>query len=392
MRNEVMQVKKRFSIQRFLSNEGSSGVILIIAAALGIIMANSPLKTIYTTVLGAGFKIDTQYFYLALTTTKFINYVLMSIFFFVVGMEIKREMTTGHLSSIKKAVAPFAAALGGMIIPALIFLAIADEKYRHGWAIPMATDIALAVGVLSLLGNRVSLGMKTFLLALAVVDDLGAITIIALFYSKGVSVGWLVAGLILTGAFYFLTRTQSTPRIVVALIVFLIWYSFYRSGVHATVAGVLMGLTLAHNDELEERLHPWTSYVIIPIFAFANAGVTISASALGNALTSSLGIAVMAGLILGKPLGIIAFSKIATGLRLAQMPSYQGKFALVGAGSAAGIGFTVAIFIAQLSFEDQARQELAIIAVIIASVVSGLLSVALNRLSPTQHEMREESL
>ena len=385
-------MKRRFSIQRFLSHEGSSGVVLIAAAAIGIIMANSPLKEIYSNVMSAGFTIDTEYFYLALTTTKFINYILMSLFFFVVGMEIKREMTTGHLSSVKKSIAPFAAALGGMLIPALIFLAIVDEDSRHGWAIPMATDIALAVGVLALLGDRVSLAMKTFLLALAVVDDLGAITIIAIFYSKGVSVTWLISGCIGAVAFYFLTRSPSKPRPIVALLVCLIWYCFYRSGVHATVAGVLMGLTLTQNDELEERLHPWTSYAIIPIFAFANAGVTISASALGDAFTSSLGIAIMAGLILGKPLGIIAFSKLATALKVAQMPSYKGRFALLGTGSAAGIGFTVAIFIAQLSFEDQARQDLAIIAVIIASLVSGLLSVALNRLSPRQDEVREESL
>jgi len=369
-------MKRRFSVQKFLDYEGSSSAILMSAALLGMAFANSPVADTYTRFLNAGFTLENPYLFL--TTTKVINYISMSFFFFVVGMEIKRELTSGHLSTLKKAVAPFMAALGGMIVPALIFIAIVDSSLHRGWAIPIATDIALAVGVLAIAGSRVSLAMKTFLLALAVIDDLGAIAVIALFYSQSLAPWWLILAGVAALAFYFVSRSTLSHPVILGALVILIWYGFYRSGVHPTLSGVVLGFLVSGNEELEEKLHPWTSYLIIPLFAFANAGVAFSISEIGKVMTSALGIAIFCGMVVGKPLGIIAFTKGAAALNLAETPERSHRFSLLATGSAAGIGFTVAIFIAQLAFANKELQNQAILAVIIASVVSALLSVLFN--------------
>jgi NhaA family Na+:H+ antiporter len=367
----------RSPIRKFLQQESSSGIVLLIGAVFGLLFANLPTRDIYDRVLSAGFTIDQGFFYLSLTTTKTINYLLMSLFFFVVGMEIKREVVSGHLSSVKKATAPFVAAIGGMAIPAIIYLAIVGKEGSHGWAIPVATDIALAVGVLALMSSRVSFAMKTFLLALAVIDDIGAIAIIAFFYTDDLALNWLVTGLA-TFAYILLSYMKNfSHRFITVVLAFLLWYSFYRAGIHPTLAGVLLGFALPQSEALEERLHPWSSFLVVPIFALANTGVEVSLDSIKSAATSSIAIAIFVALVIGKPLGIFAFAKIFTKLKLAESPEQNGKLDLVATGSAAGIGFTVSIFIAKLAFKEQSLQDLAIVAVIFASLVSALLSFAL---------------
>jgi NhaA family Na+:H+ antiporter len=376
------------TLRKFLQQESSSGILLILGAALGLILANAPTADIYNRILGADFTVDQGFFYISLTTAKVINYLLMSLFFFVVGMEIKRELLSGHLSSIKKAAAPFLAALGGMAVPALIYLAIAGEEGSKGWAIPVATDIALAVGVLALLGSRVSFAMKTFLLALAVIDDIGAIAIIAFFYADDLALNWLLVGA-LTFAYIFVSYVKGfSSRFVTGFLALLLWYSFYRAGIHPTLAGVLLGLALPQSEKLENSLHPWSSFLVIPIFALANTGVEISTKSINDALNSSIALAIVVALVVGKPLGIFIFTKVFSCLKLSESPEQNGKLDLVATGSAAGIGFTVSIFIAKLAFKEESLQDLAIVAVIFASVVSAFLSFILFK-SPLNRRIRE---
>lgn len=376
------------TMRTFLQQESSSGILLILGAALGLILANAPTADLYNSLLDSSFTIDFSHFYLSLTLLKFINYLLMSLFFFVVGMEIKRELLSGHLSSLKKAAAPFLAALGGMAVPALIYLAIAGKEGSNGWAIPVATDIALAVGVLALLGTRVSFAMKTFLLALAVIDDIGAIAIIAFFYADDLALNWLLVGA-LTFAYIFLSYVKGfSNRFVTGFLALLLWYSFYRAGIHPTLAGVLLGLALPQSEELENRLHPWSSFLVIPIFALANTGVEISTKSINDALNSPIALAIVVALVVGKPLGILIFTKVFARLKLSESPEQNGKLDLVATGSAAGIGFTVSIFIAKLAFKDESLQDLAIVAVIFASVVSAFLSFILFK-SPLNKRVRE---
>ena len=376
------------TMRKFLQQESSSGILLIIGAALGLVLANAPTADSYNSLLDSSFTIDISHFYLSLTLLKFINYLLMSLFFFVVGMEIKRELLSGHLSSIKKAAAPFLAALGGMAIPALIYLAIAGKEGSNGWAIPVATDIALAVGVLTLLGSRVSFAMKTFLLALAVIDDIGAIAIIAFFYADNLALNWLLTGALAFLYIYLSYLKGFSNRFITGALAVVLWYSFYRSGIHPSLAGVLLGLALPQSEKLETRLHPWSSFLVVPIFALANTGVEISTESIKSALSSTIALAIVVALVVGKPLGIFIFTKVFTRLKVSESPEQNGKLDLVATGSAAGIGFTVSIFIAKLAFKEESLQDLAIVAVIFASVVSALLSMALFK-SPFNRRIRE---
>lgn len=382
-------MKSLYVLRDFLRQEGASGFVLIAAAILGMALANSPLSDNYREALSSGFKIETSYFYLSLTVAKTINYLLMSIFFLLVGMEIKRELISGHLSSLKKAAAPFAAAIGGMLIPALIYLAIVKGEAARGWAIPMATDIALAVGVLSIMGSRIPFAMKAFLLALAVIDDIGAIIIIALFYSEGVSLAWIISGLLTFGFIYLFMKFGYRSKFMITIAIALLWYSFYRSGIHPTIAGVLLGFALPESEHLEERIHPWSSFLIVPVFALANTGIEISKSAIAAASNSAIALGIFLGMVLGKPIGILLFTKVASILNIAETPDTKSKYALPATGSAAGIGFTVAIFISELAFVDQSMQQIAVMTIIFASVVSGLISVTFSRFSPKE-EVREE--
>ena len=385
-------------LRDFLHRESASGILILLASLLGLIVANSPLSENYFTVLEWDFNISIGISLLNLSILKTINYVLMTLFFFVVGLEIKRELTSGHLSSFKNAVTPFIAAIGGMALPAGIYLIIAGDVDANGWGVPVATDIALAVGLLALVGTSVVASLRSFLLALAVIDDIGAILIIALVYSAGVSTSWSFLAAVTVAVIYLLNKFSVKSTYVYILFGIALWYCMYKSGVHPTLAGVILGLmtpnilkenSKLHDGEdnqvsviewLEERIHPWSSFVIVPLFAFANTGVVITSDSINDAINSPIAWGIFAGLVIGKPVGVLASVFIARKINLGQYPQGAKSVDILATGSAAGIGFTVAIFIANLAFSDPATQDLAIFAVIIASLVSALLSVLLFKL------------
>ena len=385
-------------LRDFLHRESASGVFILIASFLGLLIANSPLSDIYFDTLSFDFEISLGAIYLNLTTLKSINYVLMTIFFFVVGLEVKRELTSGHLSSFKKAIMPFVAAIGGMALPAGIYLAIAGRVDANGWGVPVATDIALAVGLLALVGSNAVASLRSFLLALAVIDDIGAILIIALIYSTGVNFSWIAAGAIAIATIHTFKKLGTNSTFVYVLLGVALWYCMYKSGVHPTLAGVILGLMTPNkiklnsklvdgeDDEdgqlsviewLEEKIHPWSTFVIIPLFAFTNTGVIITNQSITNVINSPIAWGIFAGLVLGKPIGVLAAVIFARKIRLGDYPQDAKNIDLLATGSAAGIGFTVAIFIANLAFSDPATQDLAVFSVIVASIVSALISVLL---------------
>ena len=385
-------------LRDFLHRESASGILILLASLLGLIVANSPLSENYFTVLEWDFNISIGVSLLNLTILKTINYVLMTLFFFVVGLEIKRELTSGHLSSFKNAVTPFIAAIGGMALPAGIYLIIAGDVDANGWGVPVATDIALAVGLLALVGTSAVASLRSFLLALAVIDDIGAILIIALVYSAGVSTSWSLLAAITVAVIYLLNKFSVKSTYVYILFGIALWYCMYKSGVHPTLAGVILGLmtpnilkenSKLHDGEdnqvsviewLEERIHPWSSFIIVPLFTFANTGVVITNDSINEAINSPIAWGIFAGLVIGKPIGVLASVFIARKINLGQYPQGAKNGDILATGSAAGIGFTVAIFIANLAFSDPATQDLAIFAVIIASLVSAVLSVLLFKL------------
>lgn len=371
-------MKRRLStLREFMANESSSGIVLAAAALLGMVVANTPISSTYFETLDKKFVLDAGAFYLSLTTQKFINYLLMTLFFFVVGLEIKNELVSGHLAKFSAAITPFIAALGGMAIPALIYLAISGNEAPAGWAVPVATDIALAVGLVTLMGSRVSLALKSFLLALAVIDDIGAILIIAFIYSTGVIFSWLAAAVIAIATAVLLAKFNVGRGFIYLLVGAVLWYSLYRAGIHPTLAGVIMGLIVPFS--LDSKIHTASSFLVVPLFAFANAGVVISHESVQAALNSKVAWGIFFGLFIGKPLGIVFSTLAAARLRVGQMPEGAKIASLTATGSAAGIGFTVAIFLARLAFDDVAMQELAIIAVIAASLASGIVSALLYR-------------
>ena len=387
-------------LRDFLHRESASGIILIIAAALGLVIANSPFSATYFSILGRKISLGTEPFTLDLTLLKVINYILMTIFFFVVGLEIKRELTSGHLSSFKRAVMPFIAALGGMALPALIYLAIAGSTDAGGWGVPVATDIALAVGLLTLVGSSAVASLRAFLLALAVIDDIGAIVIIAFVYSSGVAFSWIAAGIFSILLVLIFQKLKITSTLVYVVLGMGLWFALYKSGVHPTLAGVILGLltpnivkersgvadstdgSVSIIEWLEKKIHPWSTFAIVPLFAFANTGVEISHDSIQTALNSPIAWGIFAGLVVGKPMGIFATIYASHKSKIGEIPEGSRPLSILATGSAAGIGFTVAIFIANLAFKDSATQDLAVVSVIAASLVSGLLSYmifALNR-------------
>jgi NhaA family Na+:H+ antiporter len=379
-------------LRDFLHRETSSGVLILIASAVGLVIANSPISDRYFSLLDWQFQIGAAELALKFSVLKFINYVLMTLFFFVVGLEIKRELTSGHLASLKRAVMPFIAAIGGMALPALIYLAIAGDVDANGWGVPVATDIALAVGLLAMVGPSVAQSLRSFLLALAVIDDIGAIAIIAFVYSTGVEYSWALIGVFVILWIVLLKKLDSHTMYIYVILGIALWYCLLRSGVHPTLAGVILGLLTPNvphqNSQLEDRedgtvsviewlekiIHPWSSFVIVPIFAFANTGVEISNESVRSAINSPIAWGIFFGLVLGKPIGILLTSLAAKKFRIGEMPEGAKNIDLVATGSAAGIGFTVAIFIANLAFDDAQTQDLAVFSVIVASVVSGLTS------------------
>lgn len=372
-------------LREFLDRESSGGVLILIFAALGLLVANSPISENYFSLLSVEFQIGSGDLALNLTIQKFINYVLMTFFFFVVGLEIKRELTSGHLASVKKALMPFLAAIGGIALPAIIYLAIAGGVEAGGWGVPVATDIALAVGLLTLIGSKVPESLKIFLLALAVIDDIGAILIIAFVYSDGVKVDWLLAGVGVIAFIYLMGKANIKATILYVLIGAFLWFTLYKTGVHPTLAGVILGLMTPNIKKseiksetviewLEDRFHPLSTFFVVPLFAFANTGVIFNLDSLTQASKSVVAWGIFFGLVIGKPVGILFSTLLAGKLKIAEIPTGASKSMITATGSAAGIGFTVAIFIAHIAFDNRQTEEIAIIAVIIASVVSALLS------------------
>jgi Na+:H+ antiporter, NhaA family len=382
-------------LRDFLGRESTGGLLVLVAAALGLMTANSPLSDRYFSTLETQIAIGSGWYFIDLSILKVINYLLMSIFFFVVGLEIKRELTSGHLASMKKAMLPFIAALGGMLFPALIYLAIAGSVAPAGWGVPVATDIALAVGLLTMLGPSVAASLRSFLLALAVIDDIGAILVIAFVYSTGINFSWLLAAIVSIAFISVLKKTRVTSLIVYSLFAFTLWFSLYKTGVHPTLAGVILGLmtpnvvqkgTTVEDDEdgsvsviewLELKFHPLSTFIVVPIFAFANTGVAITSESIRAASQSLIAWGIFFGLVIGKPLGVLFAAVMAKRLKVAEFSDGMNRSSLLATGSAAGIGFTVAIFIANLAFKDSVQQDIAVLAVIVASVVSALVSIVL---------------
>jgi NhaA family Na+:H+ antiporter len=380
-------------LKDFLHRESSSGTLILIASAFGLLAANSGLANTYFAFLDFKFQIGPSSLELDFTILKSINHLLMSLFFFVVGLEIKRELTSGHLASFKAAAAPLLAAIGGMSLPAIIYLAIAGGVEPNGWAVPVATDIALAVGLLALVGSSAIASLRSFLLALAVIDDIGAILIIALVYSTGVNLSWGLAGLLTIFAILGFRKLGSQSALVYLPLALSLWYCAYRFGIHPTIAGVILGLltpnitrtnsNLTDSEDgsvsvieyLEHKFHPISSYVIVPIFAFANTGVEISSQSINSALNSVIAWGIFLGLVIGKPLGVLLATMAARKIKIAKYPQGARNLDLIATGSAAGIGFTVAIFIARLAFDSPEIVNLAIFAVIMGSVVSALISL-----------------
>ena len=388
---------KRFSrppLREFLERESSGGVLILLSAALGLIIANSPVSESYFSFLSFDFTLGFGIFSIQFTVQKFINYALMTIFFFVVGLEIKRELTSGHLISVKKALMPFLAALGGVTFPAVIYLSIAGGVAAGGWGVPVATDIALAVGLLTMIGSRVPESLRIFLLALAVIDDIVAILIIALVYSDGILINWLISGAAVIAFIYLLKRFDIKSTAVYTFFGIILWFTLYKTGVHPTLAGVILGLMTPNTPKvaggaesviewLEDRFHPASAFFVVPLFAFANTGVAISLDTLELSGTSLVAWGIFLGLVVGKPLGIFFSTILANRFKIADMPEGASKSMITATGSAAGIGFTVAIFIAQIAFDDRQTQDIAIIAVIVASVVSAMISWVMFRFFST---------
>ena len=406
-------------VLRFIDREVAGGILLLVATAAALIWANSAWADGYQNFWHAEIELAVGSWHLPhLSVGHFVNDALMALFFFVVGLEIKRELVTGDLSSFRAAALPAIAALGGMVVPAALYLTLngAGEASR-GWGIPMATDIAFAVGIVALLGARVSPKIKLFLLTLAIVDDIGAIAVIAIFYTSDLSTNWLLLAVAGLAAVWLLQRLRvwAIP-IYVALGIF-IWYATLESGVHATIAGVALGLltparpllnqrdaqqivdalpsnanvaevrhasflaqeSVPLTERLENMLHPFTAFMIIPIFALANAGISLSSDKISAAASSSVTMGIVLGLVVGKPLGIALFAWVATRFGF-PLPDGVRWPQFIGMGFAAGIGFTVSIFVAGLAFESYAITDLAKIGILIASLVAAIAALLLLRL------------
>ncbi|HEY3723956.1 MAG TPA: Na+/H+ antiporter NhaA [Acidimicrobiia bacterium] len=377
----------------FVDVEVLGGVVLLIATIAALVWANvsfSSYEQVWSThlTIGPGSHTITE------DLQQWVNDGLMTIFFFVVGLEIKRELVRGELRDPRAASLPVIAAIGGMIVPALLYLAVnAGGAGGRGWAIPMATDIAFAVALLAIAGSRVPPNLKLFLLTLAIVDDIGAIVVIAVFYSGTISMTWL-AGAAATVLVVVAVRIAGARSVwVYVLPALVLWLCVFESGVHATIAGVVLGLLTPARpvdgrdviEPLEARLHPWSSCLIVPLFALANAGVHLGGDGIHDALGSAIAWGIVLGLVVGKPLGIVTASAIARRLRVGRLPDGVRFAHLVAAGAAAGIGFTVSLFVADLSYHG-ARLDDAKIGILAASVVSGAVGLVLLRLTTRSAE------
>ena len=378
------------TIVSFLRHEATAGIMVMAAAVLALIIDNSPLSLLYGALLNSPVSVRVGTFHLDKTLLLFINDGLMAVFFLLIGLEIKREVVSGELATREQALLPVLAAIGGMIVPALIYVAInrGDAAALRGWAIPAATDIAFALGVLALLGRRVPASLKVFLLAFAIIDDLGAIIIIAIFYTADLSVSALMlaaAGIVVLALLNRAGVTRIAPYIITGVVV---WVFVLKSGVHATLAGVVVGLAIpiaggAGEDNsplhrLEEMLHPWVAFGILPVFAFANAGVSLAGVSFAH-LLQPIPLGIMLGLLIGKPVGIFGAAWVAVRSGVCRMPEGATWGQVLGVAMLGGIGFTMSLFIGMLAFPDPSHAAAIRIGVLGGSVLSAVFGYAVLR-------------
>ena len=414
---------------QFPRTEEASAVLLLTAAVLALVWANSPLRESYERIWNTVATVELGGLTIGMDLQHWVNEGLMTLFFLVVGLEIKREVTVGELREPRAIALPILAAIGGMLVPAGIYLLLnAGSDVSGGWGVPIATDIAFALGVLTIAASRAPVSVRSFLLTLAIVDDIGAILLIAIFYSGGLSAGWLIVAAGMTASVMLLRSLRVISVVPYVLLGVGLWVALYESGLHPTLAGVVLGLTapavplrrfptdasgarqrlheakdksdgeagaelaaVAENarravsplERVEAMLHPWTSRVVVPTFALANAGVAVSVAALTDALSSPLGLGVLLGLVVGKPLGIGAAVWVSTRTRIGRLPADTTPRMIVGVAALAGVGFTVALFVAQLAFGGQ-DVATATLAVLIASLIAGCVGAAILRSGNTR--------
>jgi NhaA family Na+:H+ antiporter len=411
-------------LRSFLQLEAASGIVLVAAAVAALVWANSPWEASYETLWSTDLTFTLGDHHFGLDLRGWVNDGLMAIFFLVVGLEIKRELVQGELRDPRLAALPAIAAVGGMVAPALLYLSLnAGGDGADGWGIPMATDIAMALGAMSLVRSRVHPSLPLFLLALAIVDDIGAILVIALFYSEGLDTGWLAVAVVTVGVALAGRAVGIVWVPAYVVIGAVLWFSMHEAGVHATLAGVIMGLlaptdrrldpediddavladlsspgaareTIAlarHSvsvvERLEHELHPWSSFLIVPLFALANAGVELSSELIGDSATSAVSLGVVLGLVVGKPVGITVAAYLACRAGFARLPAGVGWRDIVGAGALGGIGFTVSIYVANLAFAGETL-DFAKLGVLAASVLSAVLGVMILRRVAVSRDVR----
>ena len=409
-------------VRNFMEIEAASGIVLVIATIAALVWANSPWSDVYHDILDIHLEINFGSLHILDESVEhLINDGLMAIFFFVVGLEIKRELVAGELRDPRAAALPSIAAIGGMVVPALLYFALnSSGPEAQGWGIPMATDIAFALGVMSLLGNRAPTQLKLFLLALAIVDDVGAIAVIAIFYTDEINLMWFITAIVLLAIIFGMQKAKIWYTPVYAVIGVVVWYAVLESGVHATIAGVALGLltpatplqrevdpgdivgtvvdpedlnaatarranlyvreSVSVAERLETLIHPFTSFVILPLFALANAGISLSGDAIADASTSTVTLGIILGLVVGKTAGVTLFTFIAVKSGISNLPRNCTWPQVVAVAMLAGIGFTVALFITGLAFDGEELQVFdtqARMGILIASLIASIVGVIL---------------
>jgi len=382
-------------VEDFIKKESSSGILLMAATVLALVFSNTPLSSIYKSFLHIPVEVRVGALHLDKSLYHWVNDGLMAIFFLLIGLEVKREVLEGHLSSIRQAALPGIAALGGMAVPAAIYLLFnrSNPIAANGWAIPTATDIAFALGILSLLGKRVPISLKIFLMALAIIDDLGAIVIIALFYTANLSVISISVAALALAVLITLNVLGVAKKAAYFIVGLVLWVSVLKSGVHATLAGVALAFTIPLNakdennqpvslvKDIEHNLHFWVAFLILPLFAFVNAGVDVRQISLGQ-MSGSVPLGIILGLFIGKQLGVFGFSGLAIKFKLAKLPEGSHWMQFYGVSVLTGIGFTMSLFISTLAFEsDQIFHYTDKLAILVGSFLSGLLGYLVLKMS-----------
>lgn len=398
-------MKKRLTnmFLEFMQRETSSGILLLICTVIALAIANSPWAESYDHFLHQKITLGWGAYSLSMSLLHWLNDGLMAIFFFLVGMEIKRELVVGELNSLQKAALPIAAAFGGMIVPALIYTAFNyGSPTMAGWGIPMATDIAFALGILSLVGAKhAPRGLTVFLAALAIADDLGAILVIAIFYTAHLSWLALLAALVVFGLLLILNKLKVSTFVPYLILGLLLWFALLKSGIHATIAGVLLGMAMpAQTDDrtepllnkVEHTLGPWVNFLIMPLFALGNAGVSIGFAELKTAVTHPVSIGVFAGLLIGKQVGIFSASWLLIRGKLGSLPDRVTFKHLHGASILGGIGFTMSMFVATLAFKDVTMLSMAKLGIIFASTTAAIAGVLrLKTIAPSTKILKHDN-